>query len=322
MFQGMKVSPKKGKASKPSPSTTPAREPAMASPPPGFTPQQWAQLNQLAKSSPAIADLIRQYNASLNGSAPVGSDPNGDKYKPIGQLPPGFPMPRGGMSPDSNQQWRRSMPSDTSQLLRQLSYNVGEMPMPGGYVGAVQIPSYGSGVKPVNNPDMSKYGQAPGLGEATFYQQSMYGGMTPVSALRPVGVPSNWNPGGTPGDDYLKKLKGLLDAISGGGKGGINKGSLMSYDADGNFKGGVANPKITAGPDGKPRGTMKITGDADKFWAALNPGQSGGIGGGGNDQIAPPIAPLPPGWDQPGGLWPDGPGQWRGKGTPIKLPPY
>ena len=116
------------------------------------------------------------------------------------------------------------MPTDTSQLLRQLSFNAGEMGMPGGYVGAVQLPSYGSTLQPVNNPDMSKYGQGAGLGEATFYQQSMKGGMTPISAMSPLGVPDGWNPGGTTTpassktslDSYLSSLFGKSGSKTGG----------------------------------------------------------------------------------------------------------
>lgn len=100
---------------------------------------------------------------------------------------------------NSQNAWRRSLPTDTTQLLRQLSANVGELGMPGGYVGAVQMPSYqmpGPQLPAINNPNMATYGRQPGYGEATFYQQSMKGGMTPIAAMSPLGVPEGWNPGG------------------------------------------------------------------------------------------------------------------------------
>lgn len=93
--------------------------------------------------------------------------------------------------------WRRQMPTDITTLLRQLSVNAGEMGMPGGYVGAVQLPAYGSGLSPVMNPNMTTYGQQPNIGEATFFQQSMKGGMAPIAAMSPLGVPENWKPIGT-----------------------------------------------------------------------------------------------------------------------------
>lgn len=160
------------------------------SPPPGFTSEQWIRLLKMAKNDPKIAELIKKYTATAG-------------------------------QPSEEDKWRREMPTDTSQLLKQLSYNAGEMGMPGGYVGAIQLPAYGSTQAPVNNPDMSKYGQADGIGEATFYQQSMKGGMAPIAAMSPLGVPEGWKPGETSIkdqlDDYLNKIN---SGGSGGGSGG------------------------------------------------------------------------------------------------------
>lgn len=161
-----------------------------SAPPPGFTAAEWKRLQRIAKNDPKVADLMKRYSDN------------------------------GGKNPDDV--WRRVMPTDTSQLLKQLSYNAGEMGMPGGYVGAVQLPAYGETQPPVNNPDMSKYGQAPGLGEATFYQQSIKGGMTPLAAMSPLGVPQGWNPGGA--NDLQAQLKEYLEKIGKGGRAGGGAG--------------------------------------------------------------------------------------------------
>jgi hypothetical protein len=164
-------------------------------PPPGFTGAQWQKLVTLSKTNPQVAELVTKYTSSIG-------------------------------KPNPDDAWRRVMPTNNSQLLKQLSYNAGEMGMPGGYVGAIQLPAYGSTQAPVNNPDMTKYGQAPGIGEATFYQQSMNGGMTPIASMSPLGVPQGWNPGGTSTEDqlnaYLTKL-GTDGGGGGGGGGGNNK---------------------------------------------------------------------------------------------------
>jgi hypothetical protein len=110
--------------------------------------------------------------------------------------------------------WRRENPTDVNQLLKQLSFNAGEMGMPGGYVGGVQMPSYqmpGPQLPAINNPDMKMYGRTPGYGEATFYRQSMKGGMAPIAAMSPLGVPTDWKPGG----NYTapsSSLQSLVDA--------------------------------------------------------------------------------------------------------------
>lgn len=126
--------------------------------------------------------------------------------------------------------WRRQMPTNVTDLLRQLSVNVGELGMPGGYVGAVQLPAYGSGGTPTMTPDMLHYGQQPNLGEATFYQQSMKGGMTPIAAMSPLGVPQGWNPLGTTGGS------GGSTGGTGGAGGGVKTGNgQMSFSTLGDM---------------------------------------------------------------------------------------
>lgn len=174
---------------KPRPSSS-RRTPAPP-PPAGFSESQWRQLTSMSRNNPALAALISQFTGSSS-------------------------------TPQPSQAWRRENPTSTSQLLRQLSFNVGETGMPGGYVGAVQLPSYGSGAAPVNNPDMRTYGRTPNLGEATFYRQSMKGGMTPIAAMSPMGVPEGWNPGGTSTDTMRSQLEAYLRNIgaNAGGTGG------------------------------------------------------------------------------------------------------
>lgn len=119
-------------------------------------------------------------------------------------------------------------PNSPTQVLRQLSANAGQMGMPGGYTGAVQLPAYAPGrtAKPVLNPDMRTYGQQPNMGEARFFTQSMTGGMTPIASMTPLGVPQNWNPLGAnnPQGDLEKYIKDLL------GKSGPNGGAGSSAD--------------------------------------------------------------------------------------------
>jgi hypothetical protein len=156
-------------------------------PPPGFSSEQWKRLLDMSKNNTGLADLIKQFTGSIGTTTATDA-------------------------------WRRTLPTDTTQLSRQLSFNAGEMGMPGGYVGAIQMPSYRMGgdssqqLPPINNPDMSKYGRQPGYGEATFYQQSMKGGMAPIAAMSPLGVPEGWAPGGkdlkSQLEDYLSKLRG------------------------------------------------------------------------------------------------------------------
>lgn len=158
--------------------------------PAGFTASQWRQLQSLAKTNPSIASLMSQYTSGLTTTS---------------------------TNQATQDAWRRVMPTNTSQLLKQLSYNAGETGMPGGYVGAIQLPAYGSTQPPVNNPDMTKYGQGNGIGEATFYQQSIKGGMAPIAAMSPLGVPEGWNPGGTSTDTKSQLDKYLASLGSGRG---------------------------------------------------------------------------------------------------------
>lgn len=231
--------------------------PADPAPPPGFTPEQWAKLLKMAKRNPKIAELIKKYTDA------AGQQGEEDK-------------------------WRRVMPTDTSQLLKQLSYNAGEMGMPGGYVGAIQLPAYGETQPPVNNPDMSKYGQAKGLGEATFYQQSMNGGMAPIAAMSPLGVPEGWNPGGSSSTaDELKKYLDRLGNGGGNGNGGARMSTKDQFQAD--FEafvkaglGGGNNGRVFAAFPGGFRGGTAIGG-----------GKRKGKGGGGNG--TPPTTTEKPG---------------------------
>jgi hypothetical protein len=121
--------------------------------------------------------------------------------------------------------WASQKPDSIQQLLRQLSANAGQMPMPGGQVGAVLQPSFGSSRPATTNYNPANYGQRPGLGEATFFQQSMKGGMAPISAITPLGVPKNWNP-------FATYQQHVIDQRKNRGKGGDGKGG------DGNGSGG------------------------------------------------------------------------------------
>lgn len=175
--------PPTGSSPAPTPSTPAAPSYSSKNPPPGFTSSQWSQLLSLGKNNSTLSNLLKQFTTSLS-------------------------------TPATSQAWRREMPKDNTQLLRQLSFNAGEMGMPGGYVGAVQMPAFGSSAQPVNNPDMATYGQQPGLGEATFFQQSMKGGMAPIAAMSPLGVPEGWNPGGSSSSDLKSQLESYLKNMS------------------------------------------------------------------------------------------------------------
>lgn len=218
-------------------------------PPAGFTAQQWNKLLNMSKTNTSIADLIKQYTDKLSSTGTGGTTA-------------------------TDEAWRRTMPTNTTQLMKQLSYNAGEMGMPGGYIGAVQQPAYGSTQAPVNNPDMTKYGQAPGIGEATFYRQSMNGGMAPIAAMSPLGVPAGWNPGGTSSTatDSASKLKDYLTNINGksGGAGGGNaslKGRLRDeFDRQ---------TKAGAGVGSLQYNLPAMFGVVDKY-TAKNPGSFGG----------------------------------------------
>lgn len=127
------------------------------------------------------------------GGAPQGGDKGGDGKSGIAALLAAILGSNAGPIP----KWAAQQPKSTTQLLRQLSANAGQMPMPGGPVGAVLQPSFGSSRPATTNYNPATYGQNPGMGEATFFRQSMLGGMTPLSALTPLGVPKGWNPFGT-----------------------------------------------------------------------------------------------------------------------------
>jgi len=116
-------------------------------------------------------------------------------YSPAG--PSGLPTQASPVTPGINNpanvpDWAKTLPPNIVYLLRQLSANAGATAMPGGLVGAVQIPAFGSGRQPVMNPDPLNYGQ--GGGEATFFNQLMRGGMGPIAAQSPIGIPRGWNP--------------------------------------------------------------------------------------------------------------------------------
>lgn len=104
--------------------------------------------------------------------------------------PPGAPPGR----PDTS--WAFRMPLDNSELLRQLSANVGREAMPGGRGGAVRVPSlpgYGQNADLPSPVNPSTYGQDGG--EATFFTQAIGGGMTPLYAMQDsLGYSPSWNP--------------------------------------------------------------------------------------------------------------------------------
>ena len=250
---------------RPGPGTpvSPTTAPAATTPPPaGFTAEQWAHLTQLSAKNPSIANLMKQYTT---GQAQTTADAA----------------------------WRRTMPTDTTQLQKQLSYNAGEMGMPGGYVGAIQQPAYGSTQPPVNNPDMTKYGQTPALGEATFYRQSINGGMAPIAAMSPLGVPQGWNPGGTAtGTDTKSQLDKYLKGLNGGGKGngggtgsgrthlGISQGAFQNW-----FENAVRDGTATGGGSFGP---------VDRSYHPPLGANNGGGGGGGKKNKTPAPAPVAP----------------------------
>lgn len=128
--------------------------------------------------------------------------------------------------------WATQQPNSITQLLRQLSANAGQMPMPGGPVGAVRQQAFGSGRQPIQNPNMATYGSQPGSGEATFFQQSTRGGMSPISALTPLGVPNGWNPFA----GYQRRVRDQRDKDKGGngngGGGGNGNGNYVPPGLD------------------------------------------------------------------------------------------
>jgi len=126
----------------------------------------------------------------------------------------GYGSGLGGSLPDSAEldalfrklipQWASRIPQNVTELLRQLSANAGQPAMPGGQVGAVTQPAFGSTAAPSVMTSAKGYGQT--SGEPTFFQQSLYGGMAPISANSPLGVPENWNPFNIPKLDITPKI--------------------------------------------------------------------------------------------------------------------
>lgn len=122
--------------------------------------------------------------------------------------------------------WAARKPQDMGELLRQLSGNAGQMAMPGGQVGAVRIPAFGAGGSPQMGTGGATYGRQPGLGEATFFQTSMKGGMTPISAVSPLGVPQGWAPYAGMGKKKDDGKKGGNGPGNGNGNGNGNGGYI------------------------------------------------------------------------------------------------
>lgn len=122
------------------------------------------------------------------------------------------------------------MPTSPTQIMRQLAANAGQMGMPGGYTGAVQLPAFTTGTRQPASlmTSAAGYGQKPGMGEARFFQQSMGGGMAPISAMNPLGVPEKWNPLGQSGDIKLEIEKYIKDLQKGGEGGGSSADRLRA----------------------------------------------------------------------------------------------
>lgn len=144
-----------------------------------FDPNQLATLIQ-ALMDPASASLMaakKAPNPNTVTSQPIVNKPSGSPQKPA---------------------WAKRMPTNGTDAARQMSMNAGMLGMPGGQVGAVRLPPVGSDAKPTMAFDPFHYGMSPNYGEATFFQQNMRGGVSPISAIAPIGVPKNWNPGVAP----------------------------------------------------------------------------------------------------------------------------
>lgn len=133
--------------------------------------------------------------------------------------------PYGGKLPP----WATMQPKTPNQLMRQLSGNAGQFAMPMGPVGAVRAPAYGMGGKPQMGLGGTSYGQQPNMGEATFFQQSMRGGMAPIAAMSALGVPKGWQPfkGYKPGGGKKDDDKGGGKKPSGNGGGQNNTGGSI-----------------------------------------------------------------------------------------------
>lgn len=146
-------------------------------------------------------------------------------------------------APAQNKQpvpFSRQMPDNGRQAAQQMSLNAGRNLMPGGEVGAVRLAPYGSDKRPQMGFNPFNYGMSPNYGEATFFQEAIGGGVAPISAVKPLGVPKNWNPkpgkgngpkGGGPKDNGPKgngpkgngpKTGGNVDDHAGPAGGGNN----------------------------------------------------------------------------------------------------
>lgn len=130
-----------------------------------------------------------------NGTGGGLSDDEGGSPAPSTMNDPLKPTPL--VQPPADTSWAYRLPLDYSELLRQLSANVGREAMPGGRGGAVRVPSvpgYGMNTPALPNPiDPSTYGQD--AGEATFFTEAIGGGMTPLYAMQDnLGYSSSWDP--------------------------------------------------------------------------------------------------------------------------------
>ncbi len=130
---------------------------------------------------------------------PDGGDKDKDRNAGLGAL---IRAIFGGGKQNRLPPWATQRPQSTQQLLRQLSGNSGQTPMPGGAVGAIQMRPLGTG-RPQTGQVMRGIGDNYGGkgGEATFFAQSTRGGMAPISALGTLGRPQQWNPF----DDWVKR---------------------------------------------------------------------------------------------------------------------
>jgi hypothetical protein len=139
----------------------------------------------------------RDFFGARNGmQQPVQRGPQVQRIPVPQTAPPASPAVSQPQAVDNS--WAYRAPLDITELLRQLSANVGQTPMPGGRGGSVRNPAFGSPAKPEMNPDPFHYGETGG--ETTFFNQTTKGGMAPISALPTnLGYPADWNPLGTSG---------------------------------------------------------------------------------------------------------------------------
>lgn len=139
--------------------------------------------------------LRPSFRGTRGGTGSGLSDVPGGSPAPSTMNDPTKPSPL--VQPPADTSWAYRLPLDFSELLRQLSANVGREAMPGGRGGAVRVPSvpgYGMNTPALPNPiDPSTYGQD--AGEATFFTEAIGGGMTPLYAMQDnLGYSSSWDP--------------------------------------------------------------------------------------------------------------------------------